>query len=91
MHTCDRSLPFAVFLWFCFLGLSDDRGKQELEAAWNRNEMSAPPSQFTFFFFNFAEVFFLFVLLRDSLEEHLSILLVTLSDDPVTAALQLHI
>lgn len=42
------------------------------------------------FFFNFAEVFFLFVLLRDSLEELLSILLVTLSDDPVTAALQLH-
>lgn len=48
--------------------------------------MCAPPSQFTFFF-NFAEVFFLFVLLRDSLEEQLSILLVTLSDDPVTAAL----
>lgn len=34
-------------------------------------------------------VFFLFVLLRDSVEEHLSIFLVTLSDEPVTAALQL--
>lgn len=49
--------------------------------------MCALSSQFTFFF-NFAEVFFLFVLLRDFLEEHLSIPLVT--DGPVTAALQLH-
>lgn len=44
-------------------------------------------------FFNFAEILLLmmlFTLLRDSLEEHLSILLVTFSDESVTAALQLY-
>lgn len=78
MYTCDGSFPFSVGFF-----RSDGQGKQELEAAGSRSEMCALSSLHRYFFFlDFTEILSLFPL-RDSLEEHLSILLGTFSDEPV--------